>query len=86
MFNALFALSVLGLIASGYLRDHEGRVNLSIGLIALYIITHYFEYAIDLLDSSLMIFGAGVILLVGGYLLGRGLGYIDVNVDRLLIH
>ena len=72
VFNALFALSALGLMASGYLRDHEGRVNLSIGLVALYIITRYFEYSIDLLDSSLVFFGAGVILLAGGYLLDRG--------------
>ena len=72
VFNALFALSALGLMASGYLRDHEGRVNLSIGLVALYIITRYFEYSIDLLGSSLVFFGAGVILLAGGYLLDRG--------------
>ena len=72
MFNVLFALSALGLMASGYLQDHKGRVNLSIGLIALYVITRYFEYSIDLLDSSLVFFGAGVILLAGGYLLDRG--------------
>ena len=72
VFNALFALSALGLMASGYLRDHEGSVNLSIGLIALYVITRYFEYSMDLLDSSLVFFGAGVVLLAGGYLLDRG--------------
>ena len=72
VFNALFALSALGLMASGYLREHEGRVNLSLALIALYVITRYFEYSIDLLDSSLVFFGAGVVLLAGGYLLDRG--------------
>ena len=72
VFNALFALAALGLMASGYLRDHEGRVNLSLALIALYVITRYFEYSIDLLDISLVFFGAGVILLAGGYLLDRG--------------
>ena len=72
VFNVLYALSALGLMASGYLQDHEGRVNLSIGLIALYVITRYFEYSIDLLDSSLLFSGAGVILLAGGYLLDRG--------------
>ena len=72
VFNALFTMSVLGLMASGYLYDHEGRVNLSIGFIALFVITRYFEYSIDLLDSSLLFFGAGVILLAGGYLLDRG--------------
>lgn len=72
VFNALFALSALGLMASGYLRDHEGRINLSIGLIAVYVVTRYFEFSIDLLDSSLVFFGAGVVLLAGGYLLDRG--------------
>ena len=72
VFNALFAFLVLGLMASGYLRDQEGRVNLSIALIALYVVTRYFEYSIDLLDSSLLFSGAGVILLAGGYLLDRG--------------
>ena len=72
VFNALFALSALGLMASGYLREHEGRVNLSLALIALYVITRYFEFSIDLLDSSLVFFGAGIVLLAGGYLLDRG--------------
>ena len=72
LFNALFALSALGLMASGYLRDHEGRVNLAIAFIAVYVITRYFEYSIDLLDSSMVFIGAGVVLLAGGYLLDRG--------------
>ncbi len=72
VFNALFALSALGLMASGYLQDHEARVNLALALIALYLITRYFEYSIDLLDSSLVFVGAGVVLLAGGYLLERG--------------
>ncbi len=70
--NALFAVSALGLMASGYLQEHEGRINLSLGLIALYVISRYFEYSRSLFDSSLMFFGAGVILLAGGYLLDRG--------------
>ena len=72
VFNGLFALSALGLMASGYLQEHEGRINLSLALIALYVITRYFEYSRSLFDSSLMFFGAGVILLAGGYLLERG--------------
>ena len=72
VFNLLFALSVLGLMASGYLQEHEGRVNLSLGLIALYVITRYFEYSIGLFNSSLVFFGAGIVLLAGGFLLERG--------------
>ena len=72
VFNALFALSALGLMVSGYLQEHEGRVNLSLGLIALYVITRYFEYSMGLFGSSLVFFGAGVVLLAGGFLLERG--------------
>ncbi len=72
VFNALFALSALGLMVSGYLQEREGRVNLSLGLIALFIITRYFEYSTTLFDRSLVFVGAGVILLAGGFLLERG--------------
>ena len=72
VFNVLFALSVLGLLVSGYLRGNEGRVNLALGLIALFIITRYFEYSTTLFDLSLVLVGAGVILLAGGFLLERG--------------
>ena len=72
VFNALFALSVLGLMVSGYLQEREGRVNLSLGLIALFVISRYFEYSPSLFDRSLVFVGAGVILLAGGFLLERG--------------
>ena len=72
VFNALFALSVLGLMISGYLQEREGRVNLSLGLIALFVISRYFEYSPSLFDRSLVFVGAGVILLTGGFLLERG--------------
>ena len=72
VFNVLFALSALGLMISGYLQEREGRVNLSLGLIALFVITRYFEYSITLFDASLVFVGAGVILLAGGFLLERG--------------
>lgn len=72
VFNVLFALLALGLMISGYLREQEGRVNLSLGLIALFVISRYFEYSITFLDASLVFVGAGVILLAGGFLLERG--------------
>ena len=71
-FNVLFALTTLGLLISGYLWESEGRVNLAIFLIAVFIITRYFEYATTLMDLSLVMAGAGVILLGGGFLLERG--------------
>ena len=72
VFNVLFAISALGLMVSGYLQGNEARVNLALGLIALFIITRYFEYSTTLFDLSLVFVGAGVILLAGGFLLERG--------------
>ena len=63
--NALFALAALGLMVSGYLQGREGRVNLALALIALFIISRYFEYSTTLFDRSLVFVGAGVILLAG---------------------
>ena len=72
VFNVLFALSVLGILVSGYLQGNEGRVNLALALIALFIISRYFEYSTTLFDLSLVLVGAGIILLAGGFLLERG--------------
>ena len=72
VFNALFALSALGLLVSGYLQGNEARVNLALALIALLIISRYFEFSATLFDLSLVFVGAGVILLAGGFLLERG--------------
>ena len=72
MINALFALAALGLMVSGYLQGREGRVNLALALIALFVISRYFEYSTTLFDRSLVFVGAGIILLAGGFLLERG--------------
>ena len=72
VFNVLFALSALGLMISGYLQEREGRVNLALALIALFVISRYFEFSTSLFDRSLVFVGAGVILLAGGFLLERG--------------
>ncbi len=68
LFNMPFALSAMRLMASRLTRDDMGRVNPSLALIALCAISRYFEYS----NRSLLFFGAGVILLAGGYLLDRG--------------
>ena len=72
VFNCLFSFCVLGMMVSGYMQESEARINLSMGLIALFLISRYFEYAIPLLDGALVFVGAGLILLAGGFLLERG--------------
>ena len=70
--NSLFALAALGLMVSGYLQGREVRVNLALGLIALFVISRYLEYSTTLFDRSLVFVGAGLVLLAGGFLMERG--------------
>ncbi len=72
LFNVLFSLAALGLMISGYLQESEGKVNLSLFLIAVYLISRYFEYAIEYLESSLVFVGAGLVLLLLGFILELG--------------
>ena len=72
VFNALLALALLGVLVSGYLRGREAWVNIGLLFIGINIIARYFEYSWGLLDQSLIFVAAGVILLLGGYLVERG--------------
>ncbi len=72
VFNTLLGLFLLGLLIAGYLLAQEVLVNLTLGFISLDVITRYFEFSWSLLDRSVVFVAAGVILLVGGFLLERG--------------
>ena len=71
-FNVLLALSLLGILVSGYLRGREAWVNISLVFIGIDVIARYFEYSWGLLDRSFIFVAAGVILLLGGFLVERG--------------
>jgi len=71
LFNTLLALTLLGVLASGYVRGKETWVNIGLLFIGIDIIARYFEYSWGLLDRSLIFVAAGVILLLGGYLVER---------------
>ncbi|MCH7737390.1 MAG: DUF2157 domain-containing protein [Chloroflexi bacterium] len=72
LFNALLAIALLGVLVSGYMRGRESWVNIGLAFISIDIFSRYFEYSWDLLDRSLIFVVAGVVLLVGGYLVERG--------------
>ena len=72
VFNALLALSLLGVLVTGYLRGRETWVNIGLAFISLTVISRYFEYSWSLLDRSIIFVTAGAILLVGGFLVERG--------------
>ena len=71
-FNILFALTLLGVLVSGYLRGREAWVNIALVFISINVFARYFEYSWGLLDRSLIFVAAGVILLLGGFLIERG--------------
>ncbi len=71
-FNVLLGLALLGVLVSGYLRGREAWVNIALVFIGIDVIARYFEYSWGLLDRSLIFVAAGVILLVGGFLIERG--------------
>ena len=72
VFNTLLGLCLLGLLIAGYLLAQEVLVNLTLGFISLDVITRYFEFSWSLLDRSMVFVAAGVLLLIGGFLLERG--------------
>ncbi len=72
IFNALLGLSLLGVLVSGYLRGKEAFVNIGLAFIGINVIARYFEYSWGLLDRSFVFVAAGVILLLGGYLVEKG--------------
>ncbi len=69
--NFFFVVGLLGVLVSGYLRGREAWVNIGLTFIGLDIVARYFEYSWDLLDRSLIFVAAGVILLLGGYVVER---------------
>jgi len=72
VFNALFAVILLGVLVSGYMRGRETWVNIGLVFISISIFARYFEYSWDLLDRSLIFVAAGAIFLIGGLLVERG--------------
>ena len=79
-FNVLLALTLLGVLVSGYLRGREVWVNIALAFISIDVIARYFEYSWGLLDRSLIFVAAGVILLLGGFIVERGR---RVMLDRI---
>lgn len=71
-FNILLGVTLLGLLVSGYLRGREAWVNIALALISIDVFARYLEYSWGLLDRSFIFVVAGVILLLGGFLIERG--------------
>jgi hypothetical protein len=80
LFNFLFLAGIVRLIFLGYFRGQELFINLALIFFSVDVVTRYFEYSFELLDRSMVFIVAGIILLLGGFLLERGRRQV---VDRL---
>jgi uncharacterized membrane protein len=72
LFNLLLLVGIVGLIFLGYFRGQELFINLALIFFGVEVVTRYFEYSFELLDRSMVFIVAGIILLLGGFLLERG--------------
>jgi uncharacterized membrane protein len=80
LFNFLFLVGIVGLIFLGYFRGQELFINMALIFFSVDVVTRYFEYSFELLDRSIVFIVAGIILLLGGFLLELGRRQV---VDRL---
>ena len=71
-FNLILLVAIVALLTAGYVRGRESFVNVGLVFFSIDIITRYFEFGLDLFDRSFVFIGAGLVLLLGGYLLERG--------------
>lgn len=71
IFNILLLAGVLWLIVLGLMTHREGLINVALTYFVLLTFSRYFDFFFSLIDRSLAFIGAGVLLLVGGFVLER---------------
>jgi hypothetical protein len=68
-FNVLVFLQLVGIMAAGHARRQASMVNLGALFFLVAVVAKYFDWFFAFLNKSLFFVGAGVILLVAGFLL-----------------
>ena len=68
-FNLLLLAGIVALIADGWARNLPGYANFGIAIFFLLLMTRYFDLLGNLLTGGIVFIGAGVILILGGFLL-----------------
>lgn len=71
MFNALFVLLLMLIIAIGNNNKNMVAINIAMFWTGAFIITHYFDFFWDLLPRSLFFIAGGLVLVIGGIILER---------------
>ena len=72
LFNALLFLGIVGVLFVGYIQGQERLINIALVFFGLDVVSRYFEFSWALLDRSLVFVVAGLLLLVGAFVLERG--------------
>jgi len=70
-FNLVLLATVIWGVGLGIWTRQEPLINLSLIFFALQVMARYFDFFFALFDRSLVFIGAGVLLLVGGWLIER---------------
>lgn len=70
--NLALFFEMLGMILSGYARREKWLINFGIVFLFVFIFVKYFDWAFKFLDKSLFFIGAGVILFITVWFMGKG--------------
>jgi uncharacterized membrane protein len=70
-FNLVLLAAEIGVIALGWARGEAGLVNFGILVFSLQVFTRYFDLLGTMFSGGLMFIGAGLLLVVGGFLMER---------------
>ncbi len=69
LFNFAIFLEIMGLLFFGYIRQKKVMVNTGIFLLFFMIFIKYIDWFFDSLDKSIFFIGAGVLLLITGWIM-----------------
>jgi uncharacterized membrane protein len=67
-FNVLLFATLLASVAIGVAQDREAYVNIGLVFFAILVVTRYFDWTTELFDRSVVLLGAGALVLVGASL------------------
>ncbi len=71
VFNLALFVSEIGLVTLGWVRNEPALANIGIAFFALQVFTRYFDLFGSMLNSGMLFIGAGLLLVVGGFVLER---------------
>jgi uncharacterized membrane protein len=80
--NLATLLLLIGLLLLGYLRQRAWLVNLGAFALFVFILFKYFDWFFSDTDKSLFFLGAGVLMLVTGWLMERGRRFMVASIEK----